>query len=107
MHAGLVIETAYCTQQTGVLTRGIALRAIHAAGVNCIGKKRCYLRPVRPRDLACNALPCSFTPATTEKIAALGPRVRVEFYMKMLFALGCGIFRRLERKPFNGSDPLT
>jgi hypothetical protein len=38
------------------------LRAIHAAGVNCVGKKRCYPRPVRPHDIACNALPCSFTP---------------------------------------------
>jgi hypothetical protein len=28
MHAGLVIETPYCTQQTGVLTRGMTLRAI-------------------------------------------------------------------------------
>ena len=31
MHAGLVIETPYCTQQTGVLTRGMTLRAIQAA----------------------------------------------------------------------------
>jgi hypothetical protein len=28
MHAGLVIETPYCTQQTGVLTREMTLRAI-------------------------------------------------------------------------------
>ena len=28
MHPGLVIETPYCTQQTGGLTRGIILRAI-------------------------------------------------------------------------------
>jgi site-specific recombinase XerD len=31
MHAVLVIETPYCTQQTGVLTRGMTLRAIQAA----------------------------------------------------------------------------
>jgi len=29
--AGLVIETLYCTQQTGVLTRGMTLRAIQTA----------------------------------------------------------------------------
>jgi hypothetical protein len=29
IHAGSVIETPYCTQQTGGLTRGITLRAIH------------------------------------------------------------------------------
>ena len=32
MHADLVIETPYCTQQTGVLTQGMTLRAIQAAG---------------------------------------------------------------------------
>jgi hypothetical protein len=31
MHAGLVIETPYCTQQTGVLTQGMTLRAIQTA----------------------------------------------------------------------------
>ncbi len=30
LHAMKVIEMAYCTQQTGGLTRGITLRAIHA-----------------------------------------------------------------------------
>jgi site-specific recombinase XerD len=33
MHAGLVIETPYCTQQTGVLTRGMTLRAIQTTEV--------------------------------------------------------------------------
>jgi hypothetical protein len=31
MHAGMVIETPYCTQQTGVLTQGMTLRAIQTA----------------------------------------------------------------------------
>ena len=62
MDAGLVIETPYCTQQTAVLTRGMTLRAIHAAEVNRIGKTRCCTLPVQPHDIACNTLPCSFTP---------------------------------------------
>jgi hypothetical protein len=33
MHAGLVIETPYCTQQTGGLTRGMTLRAIRTIEV--------------------------------------------------------------------------
>ena len=33
MHAGSVIEMPYCTQQTGVLTRGVTLRAIQTAEV--------------------------------------------------------------------------
>jgi hypothetical protein len=40
MAAMSVIETAYCTQQTGGLTRGVTLRAIHAAKANCGATKR-------------------------------------------------------------------
>ena len=52
----MVLETPYCTQQTGCLTRGITLRAIHAAGTDPVGKTRCG-RPQNPAlYIACNTL---------------------------------------------------
>ena len=44
------------------LTWGMILRAIQAADSNRVGKKRCWLPPIRPHDIACNALPCGFAP---------------------------------------------
>ena len=56
-----VIETAYCTQQTAGLARGITLRAIHAVNANCGGAETVCDLPIRHHDIACNTLPCSFT----------------------------------------------
>ena len=49
MHAGLVIETPYCTQQIGVLTRGMTLRAIHTVNAST-SRVGCYSerRPLNP-----------------------------------------------------------
>ena len=40
----------------------MTLRAIHAAQASCSGKQQCRPPPIRRGDIACNTLPCSFTP---------------------------------------------
>src|ERR1039458_9711312 len=52
---------AHCTPQTGGLTRGMTLRARHAADADSVDETRDSMSPIRPRDIACNTLPCSFT----------------------------------------------
>ena len=41
LHAMSVIETPYCTQQTGRLTQGMPLRAIHAADADSMSATGC------------------------------------------------------------------
>ena len=56
-----VIETPYCTQQTGGLTRGITLRAIRAEDADRPTKSASATDAGATPDIACNTLPCSFT----------------------------------------------
>jgi hypothetical protein len=52
---------AYCTQQTGGLTRGITLRAIHAASPDSLSQTGAVTVDNSTPNIACNTLPCSFT----------------------------------------------
>jgi hypothetical protein len=52
--------SAYCTQQTGVLTQGMILRAMHAADAEGGGKARCSTSSPPSDDIACNMLPYVF-----------------------------------------------
>ncbi len=60
LHAMSVIETLYCTQQTGGLTRGMPLRAIHAADANSLGETGCSTPSTSPHDIACNTATVQF-----------------------------------------------
>src|SRR5277367_5618645 len=61
MDAISVIETPYCTQQTGGLTRGITLRAIRAGDADRPTKSAGATDAGATPDIACNTLPCSST----------------------------------------------
>jgi hypothetical protein len=63
MDAISVIETPYCTQQTGGLTRVITLRAIRARDADPPAKSASATDARATPDIACNTLPCSFTRA--------------------------------------------
>jgi len=39
----------------------MTLRARHAADADSVDETRDSMSPIRPRDIACNTLPCSFT----------------------------------------------
>ena len=57
MDAMSVIETPYCTQQIGGLTRGITLRAIRAEDADRPTKSASATDAGATPDIACNTLP--------------------------------------------------
>ncbi len=58
----LLFVEAYCTQQTGSLTRGITLRAMHAAFADARRQSTHAATIYWASEIACNTLPCGFTP---------------------------------------------
>src|ERR1700679_2174352 len=78
LHATSRFGSAYCTQQTGGLTRGITLRAIHTEADDSLGQTGCRPSPTQPHNIACNTLTYVFARMGLPPHDDAPPRGRLE-----------------------------